>query len=372
MEERQISVIHKIILGIYSHNLKEALAVYKDEIDMTDADGRTPLIWASWKGDIAAVEQLIQAKADLNIQIDAGMTALMAASISGSTKCLELLSTADADPSRVNSQGWNALHYAAFYHNRDRNIKILIEKGCDMNVRDAYGTTPLAHAAGRGHVTVATALLDCGADIDSLDSEGDSALHESAHYHSDDVTELLLSRGAIYTLWDSNGDSVLHIAAKSGGNRTVEIMLAARLHGIDPDARNRGGKSALQLAQERRRTEGGFVEKFQELLEDIRARNATLQTPILENLDPQSRSWSPHVWLHSISVFFQTTRARNLQNNPHHPGMTFRFSFFWTYWGFSLFLLGCIWIYRNLDLGQVSSLLGLIWEMVDPGDLKGL
>ena len=200
----------------------------------------------------------------------------------------------------------------------------------------------------RNNVITAIALLDHGANIDLLDNGGDSALHDSIYFHSDNVTQLLLSRGATYSLWCSTGENVLHSIAKSGGNRTVDIMIAAGLHGIDPDALNRERKSASQLAQERGRTEKGFVEKLHELLEDIRARNATLENSIHKVPTSQiSPSW-PHRLYVRIYTFFRPKHTNNSPcTNPKIPIRTYC----------SLYILSCVWIYQYLETGRVASLL---------------
>ena len=365
LEDRQFSLLHKIILGIHSHDLKKTLAIVEDQVDIPDVDGRTPLIWASLRGDVSAVKHLLKAKAGPNLTSIDGETALMTASRSGSTECLKLLLAAGADPLLIAKYGWNALHYSARYHDQAENIKVLISAGTNVNGRAVYGNPPLSEAVWKNHTIAVTALLDYGANVDLLDNEGDSALHESIHNHADNVTQLLLSRGATYTLWDSNGDSVLHLAAKCGGNRTVEIMIAADLHGIDPDALNRERKSALRLAQERERTEEGFAGKFQELIEDIRARNATLNN---ENLD----SLSDFSWLHSIYTLLKlkptSHRRPSNSNNPNTRSKTT----LQIYCFLGLCLISCVWIYQHLEMGQLASLLRLIWDMVDPGELEGL
>ena len=136
LEERQFSLLHKILLGIYSHDLKEMLTIVEDEVDIPDADGKTPLIWASLRGDVSAVEHLLKARADLNLSSVNGMTALLAASRSGSIECLRLLLAAGADPVPITNDRWNVLHYTACYHDQDENIEALILAGAIVDGRD--------------------------------------------------------------------------------------------------------------------------------------------------------------------------------------------------------------------------------------------
>ena len=366
LEERQFSIIHKSVLGINSHKLQEILAIHGDKFDMADAHGMTPLIWASLRGEVVAVEHLLNAKADPNATHAKDLTPLIAVSQSGHTLCLRLLLAAGANPAQVcYSLKYNALHHAAWFQNHATNIRILTGAGVDVDGRSVWGTTPLIRTAQRNCDIAAATLLDCGADINSMDYDGDSALHQSVYSRSDDVMQVLLSHGATYTLWASTGDSILHLAAKSGGIRTLEILIAANLRGIDPDANNRGEKTALQVAQERERAQEGFVEKFQELIEDIRVRNASRQSPTQEEFNLQNHPiWLQYGWIPSIHKTVTSARTRNRQNQPHNTHGHFSSM----YWLLGLFMMGCIWIYRSLEPGSVASFLTLIWDMVHPGD----
>ena len=293
----------------------------------------------------------------------------MTAARSGSTKCLRLLLAAGANPVLVDCQGWSALHHAASYQDREENITILLKAGIGIEVLNTYGTSPLSLAAASNHSATAAVLLDYGATINHLDNDGDSALYESIHWHSNNTTQLLLSRGASYTLWFSTSDTILHSAAKYGDNRTLEIMIVAGLQRVDPYAINCEGKTALQIAQERQGTEEGFIEKFHQLLEDIRARNATLENSIPKDLNPlKSSSWLQHKWLQLISGFFKVIIARSVRNNPYAKSkISFRIYIFSV-----LCLIGCAWIYRAVKPELVASLLQLIWDIVGPGDWEGL
>ena len=78
-------------------------------------------------------------------------------------------------------------------------------------------------------------------------------------------------------------------------------MLAAGLHGIDPDAIDHKGKTALQIAHEREGTPDGFVELFESLLADFRARNTSLEDPAHGGEGPNEEfKWlHPRTWTRS-------------------------------------------------------------------------
>ena len=93
---------------------------------------------------------------------------------------------------------------------------------------------------------------------------------ESLFLNSDDAPKLLLEAGAAYTKEVSYGDPILHDVAIYGGLRTIEVVRAAKLPGIDINATNKKGKTALQSVQQREEKPDGFVEAFQIMLDTIR------------------------------------------------------------------------------------------------------
>ena len=278
LEERQLSKLHKIVLGITSHDLSAELAISDADIDRSDSEGHTPLTWAAWRGDSKAVDIFLQVGADPNICTSIGTSALMYA-VRSSLSCVKLLLEAGADPCLKDTEGYNALHCAAEHQDSKELIERLIAVGVNIHERNIFGSTPLAQAALANNVISALALLDFGADIDSKDNESDTPLHQSIRIHSDGVMQLFLNRGANYSLLNSSGSSILHLGAKSGGLRTLEILQAACLKGIDPDLADCQGKTPLQLARERAPKEEGFIQNIQILLSEIRTQNASQARP---------------------------------------------------------------------------------------------
>ena len=98
---------------------------------------------------------------------------------------------------RCGGRGDTALHVASL-HGRLETVKLLVEKGADMEMRsDSDGATPLMRAAEGGHADVALALIEAGADIDCTDSNGRPALHWALQYDGEDATSLSSRASAI-------------------------------------------------------------------------------------------------------------------------------------------------------------------------------
>jgi ankyrin repeat protein len=55
-------------------------------------------------------------------------------------------------------------------------IRLLLEKGAEINAKGKFGWTPLSLAAGSGHEAVVRLLLEKGADINAEDEKGHEAV----------------------------------------------------------------------------------------------------------------------------------------------------------------------------------------------------
>ena len=269
-------------------NLEEELRSSSEGMNSTDSRGNTPTMWAARRGDSIAVCHFINAGANVNWRNEFGASALLLTSQSSDITCANLLIQAGADPKASNSQGHNPLHYAAAYLNEQSSIAYLVNAGTEINGRDNFGLTPLSQTVIGDHSVSAEALLDLGAEINTLDNEGDSPLHSSLVFQADQVTQLLLRRGATYTQSNRHGNSILHSVAAHGGSRALDILLANNLQGIHPGAANKDGKTAMDLAQHRARKPEDFLDKFQQLLDDVYSRNAGVSTTAIRMTDGNS------------------------------------------------------------------------------------
>jgi ankyrin repeat protein len=55
-------------------------------------------------------------------------------------------------------------------------VKLLIEKGANLDEDDIEGRTPLNVASQNGHLEVVRLLVEAGADIAKKDKDGDDAV----------------------------------------------------------------------------------------------------------------------------------------------------------------------------------------------------
>ena len=90
--------------------------------------------------------------------------------------------------------GYSVVHTAA--ENPDiRIIKLLVERGADVNVEDIYGRTPLYYAARRNTLEMIEYLVSLGNDPLLEDLDGDNLLTVSACNPHKDVLEYFLQKG---------------------------------------------------------------------------------------------------------------------------------------------------------------------------------
>ncbi|MBF2761603.1 MAG: ankyrin repeat domain-containing protein [Ectothiorhodospiraceae bacterium AqS1] len=143
------------------------------EIDAQDSFKRTALTAAIMKGHTSVVWLLIEAGADIN-HVFIGRPLNMAAA-TGRTEIARLLIEAGAVVNPTSADD-SPLYNAAEGDHAD-TIRLLIDKGARVDVKNVSKKTPLHQAALHGRAKAVRALVKAGASIDAVDSEGKTPLH---------------------------------------------------------------------------------------------------------------------------------------------------------------------------------------------------
>jgi hypothetical protein len=164
------------------------------------------------------------------IQMKATSTAMLLVTLIAFVGCerkgnSEAKEASPPKPPRVN------LHLAALQGNVEA-IQQHIAVGSDINVKDAYGSCPLAVAATFGRTEAAKTLIDAGADLEVPNSDGSTPLHIAAFLCRTEIVKALLEKGANKNAVNQAGATAQQSVA--GPFEDVKVAYDAIGHALKP------------------------------------------------------------------------------------------------------------------------------------------
>ena len=145
---------------------------------------------AVFKGNIATVKQYLDNGVNVNAKSEPGLTSLHCA---------------------VNED---------FKGSHRELVKLLIDKGADVNARDDILDTPLHGASNK---ETAEILIKAGADVNAKNINGKAILYSSVRNAANvsvtwqmylDLVELLIAKGADVDVKNESGETPLHVVAR--------------------------------------------------------------------------------------------------------------------------------------------------------------
>ncbi len=185
----------------------------------------TPLIWASFNGNIAMVKNLAEAGANVNVVNSDGFTPLHAAVESGNPNVVRYLLQRGA---KINTatvkDGTTPLHTACYKGNREI-VQILIVAGANIEAKTVHGATPLVTATFYGKKDIVECLKANGAKIDVESKQGEVLAKSAITANKTDSYEELVKAGADVNMADENGKTMLQAAVEKGDVKTVETLI---------------------------------------------------------------------------------------------------------------------------------------------------
>lgn len=146
----------------------EALLRAGADVNAPQGDGMTALHWAAERGDARMADMLIRGGASVRAVTWIGeYTPLHLASRAGTPDVITLLLDAGSDvKATTTNSGATPLHFAASSGNPEA-VKLLLDRGADANVRErTWQQTPLMFAASLNRAEVIRVLIQGGADPD--------------------------------------------------------------------------------------------------------------------------------------------------------------------------------------------------------------
>ncbi len=199
-------------------------------VDIEDHHGRAPLICAAEEGRTGAICALLERGANVNsIYRGRGTPLGVAIQIAVSPMIIRMLLEKGADPNIPDAYGSSPLHMAAKDCDDDTEIaRDLLEYGADVDARGEKGRTPLQIAAESNNVTHLQLFLDCGADIDAQSDDGATAISTASRLRRDDAVRHLLMEGAELQIHNKLDITPLNYVEHYQDMTLVQTLLVSR------------------------------------------------------------------------------------------------------------------------------------------------
>nr|WP_225984754.1 ankyrin repeat domain-containing protein [Noviherbaspirillum aerium] len=189
----------------------------------------TGLLAAAHGGDVAQLKALLLKKTDLEIRDAQQRTPLHVATYARHHNAIRLLAEAGADLNAMEHQRYDPVTIAAVADDNG-TLALLLKLGASAkNVTSPYDGTALIAAAHLGHVGVVKQLIASGAPLNHVNNLHWTALMEAVvlgdggRNHTE-VVRLLLDAGADRTLTDNAGNTPLALAQARGYQEMAQLL----------------------------------------------------------------------------------------------------------------------------------------------------
>ncbi|QXP69608.1 ankyrin repeat domain-containing protein [Polaribacter sp. R2A056_3_33] len=259
-------------------------------LNSTDNDGNGAFNYAAKKGNKEMLNLLIKKGLPYKNLNKNGENALLLATRGGrggynSLAFFKYLNSLGLDANVTNKDGRNAFHFLASGNKDIATFNYFLSKNVDINHADKEGNTPLLNATGRNSLEIVTFLTEKTKDINHTNKQGNSALSVAVERNSSDVVAYLINQKANINVTDKDGNTLAYYLLNSynerrndnfatkknllvknglklnqiqGGNNTlfhfaldnknIKLLKEVNSYGIDVNAKNNEGYTALHLA----------------------------------------------------------------------------------------------------------------------------
>lgn len=157
------------------------------------------------------------------------------------------LHKADNYKIHVFNEAENSLLHLAVLNGSIEQIKLLLSKGMDINLRNRRGESVLHMAISKGHTQMIPFLISQGIDINVTENEGDTSLAWAAYTEQTTIADCLISMQADLNHQNKIGNTAMHWAAYRGFYDIVKNLIKS---GANKNIQNRTNKKPIDLAIE--------------------------------------------------------------------------------------------------------------------------
>lgn len=205
-------------------------------------------------------------------------TPLHIASMFGTTEAVKILIDRGANLEVCDRIGATPLHRSVQKGFADTS-KLLIASGADVNAKDQSQSTPLFYAIPSRErswsihnvIEICNSLIEAGADVNAKNDIFYTPLHSAVTSSHPEIVECLLEKGAQVNARTDQGNTPLHTATLGGEIETFQLLLA---YGADINAKNHYGKTPLSEAKSFINNERTTEERQKEIIRFLKANGA--------------------------------------------------------------------------------------------------
>jgi len=207
--------------------------------------GMTPLMAAASQGDLVAIRELLNLGADPFKKDTREEGAIHKALRAGNDEIVDLLEGRHYEnwrnkPSRFSEEDF----LKAIEFNNAKIVEDFLERDFDVNGKDEDGFPYLIYAVFSGSYDVLETFLENDAEV-NLTFDTRSALSVASMFGETEMVRLLLEHGADPNLQDRMGTTALMFAAEEGEEKIVNMLLKS---GADTEFKDMQNEMALDKA----------------------------------------------------------------------------------------------------------------------------
>jgi len=247
-----------------------------------------PLFFATRLNVLENVRMLLEQGANPNEVCGSHQRTILHEAIDSNTcvKIIELLLERGADVEGRNADGNTPLMAAALKGDEAAPItKLLLRHGAKESTNQ-HGQTPLHAAARTGAIQTMHLLLDQNASLSQDDAQGQTALHHACRSGNPKLIESIIgyitmrSPGKLKNMQDSYGNTALHIVCDDGGKDMEREIVVLLEHDFDPNIRNQAGQTPIHLLAQNSETTKSLLSRLKNYPVRFHEQDKTGQTAL--------------------------------------------------------------------------------------------